>query len=102
MASIFLEPGWEWGGEVSQGGKLGFGLGGGSVPSGGTIDPSGFTARLMWRGAQDGTAKLGIYSYAADRPERYGEENLFDIDARIGEWMDVIYEISLNLSLIHI
>ena len=98
--SILLEPGWEWGGEVSQGGKLGFGLGGGSVPSGGTIDPSGFTARLSWRGARDGsgTAKLGIYSYAADRPKRYGEDNLFAIDARIGEWMDVIYEINLNSS----
>ncbi len=99
MASVFLEPGWDWGGEVSQGGKIAFGLGGGTVPSGGTVDPSGFTARLMWRGAQDGTAKLGIYSYAADRPKQYGEDNLFKDDARIGEWMDIIYEINLNSSI---
>ncbi len=99
MTSVFLEPGWDWGGEVSQGGKIAFGVGGGSVPSGGTVDPSGFTARLMWRGAQDGSAKMGIYSYAADRPKKYGEDNLFKDDARIGEWMDIIYEIKLNSSV---
>ena len=97
MTSVFLEPGWEWGG-VQQSGKLAFGLGGGTVPSGGIIDPSGFTARLMWLGARDGTAKLGIYSYTADRQQQYGDYDLFDVDARIGEWMQVIYEINLNSS----
>ena len=48
--TVFLEDGWEWGGDTFEGGKLGFGLGGGTNPSGATIDPAGFTARIIWRG----------------------------------------------------
>jgi len=97
--SIFLEPGWDWGGEKSQGGKMGFGFGGGTSPTGGTIDYAGFTARMMWRGQGDGTAKIGIYSYAADRPKQYGEDILIEnYLAPIGEWINLIIEIQTNSS----
>ena len=99
--SIYLEPGWDWGqiAKKGGGGKLGFGLGGGTTPSGGTVDPNGFTARLMWRGQSDGTAKIGIYSYAADRTKTYGEDVLIDnYAAPIGEWINIIIEIQTNSS----
>ena len=58
VQSVYFEPEFEWGGAENQGGKFGFGLGGGTSPSGGTMDPAGFTARWMWRGNRDGTARL--------------------------------------------
>lgn len=98
--SIYLEPGWDWGGDASQGGKLGFGFGGGTSPSGGSVDYAGFTARIMWRGQLDGTAKIGIYSYAADRPKQYGEDILIEnYLAPIGEWINLIIEIQTNSSI---
>ena len=99
MQSVYLEPGWDWGGEVSQGGKMGFGLGGGTAASGGKNDPSGFTARFIWRGNRDGTAKIAVYSYAADRPGTYGEDVYLEgFPAPIGEWFDLIMEVKLNSS----
>jgi len=99
MQSVYLEPGWDWGGEVSQGGKMGFGLGGGTAASGGKNDPSGFTSRYIWRGNRDGTARIAIYSYAADRPGKYGEDIYLEgFPAPIGEWFDLIMEVKLNSS----
>lgn len=104
--SVFLEPGWEWGGDTYQGGKLGFGFGGGTAPSGGIIDPAGFTARIMWRGhylgggEYDGTGRLVIYSYAADRPDALGEDyRIGEFSVPIGEWFNIVFEVEANSSI---
>lgn len=103
---VFFEPGWEWGGDTYEGGKLAFGFGGGATPSGGIIDPAGFTARIMWRGnylgggEYDGTGRFVVYSYAADRPERVGEDIFFDnYIVPIGEWIQITYEVKANSSI---
>lgn len=97
VQSIMFESGWDWGGERRQTGKIGFGFGGGTAPTGGVVDPAGFSARLVWRGNLDGTAQLGIYAYNADRPGVFGETNvLADFLAPVGEWIDIIYEIEAN------
>lgn len=84
-----FEDGWSWGGK-HQGGKLGFGLGGGSTPAGGEVKPDGFTCRLMWRGNHDGTGRLCVYSYAADRGKTYRRDLNFDPGTvTIGKWHDV-------------
>jgi len=97
VQSFRLDPGWDWGIGKDQGGKIGFGLSGGASPTGGKIDPSGFSARLAWRGNRDGTARLNVYSYAADRPGVYGEDldaGLADIP--VGEWFQVAMEVTAN------
>ena len=96
--SVFLEPGFDWGGR-NEGGKLGFGFGGGSAPSGGLLQTDGFTVRFMWRGNKDGTAHMVIYSYAADRNQSlpYGDDHpLEGFDVPIGEWFDLAMEITVN------
>lgn len=96
--SFYLEPGFEWGGQ-DEGGKLGFGLGGGSTPSGGMLDQDGFTARLMWRGNKDGTAHLAVYAYSSDRTQNlpYGDDYpLQDFQIPVGEWFTVTMEITAN------
>jgi hypothetical protein len=99
VQSVFFEPGWDWGGDPYEGGKLGFGLGGGTMTSGGAVDSEGFTARLMWRGNNDGTGRLVVYSYAADRERDYGEDLILgEFVAPIGEWMDVALELNTNSS----
>lgn len=96
--SFFLEPGWDWGGRF-EGGKLGFGFAGGTKPTGGTVDPNGFSARLHWRGNGDGTGRIVLYSYAADRPDRFGEDHRFgDVTIPIGEWFTVVMEVTANSS----
>jgi len=97
VQSIYFEPDFDWGGEKNQGGKMGFGFGGGTTPSGGDLDTAGFTARLMWKGNRDGTATARIYSYAADRSSKYGEDiTLEGFDLPIGEWFTLTTEITAN------
>lgn len=97
VQSLYFEDGWDWGGDSYQGGKIGFGLSGGTSPTGGTIDPAGFSARLMWRGNFDGTARMVIYSYAADRSGSSGENvTLGEFLAPIGEWFELAMEIQAN------
>lgn len=103
---VYLEPGWEWGGDTYEGGKLGFGFGGGTTPSGGIVDIAGFTARIMWRGnylgggKYDGTGRLSVYSYAADRPDNIGEDYFIgDYQVPVGEWFNITYEIRANSSI---
>jgi len=100
VQSVYFEPEFEWGGAENQGGKFGFGLGGGTSPSGGTMDPAGFTARWMWRGNRDGTARLAVYSYAADRPKQYGED-LYLGDALVptGRWAELVMELTTNTTI---
>lgn len=95
---VLFEPGFDWGRE-KQGGKLGFGLGGGTSPTGGDIDPSGFSVRFMWRGNSDGTARIVIYSYASDRTQNlpYGDDHeLVGFDAPIGSWFTLTMEVTAN------
>ena len=103
--SVLFEPGFAWGSR-HQGGKLGFGFGAGARPSGGEIDPAGFTVRTMWRGTHlgggvfDGTARLAIYSYQADRSGRFGLDHLMEtFFIPIGEWIDVAFEVQANSSI---
>ena len=99
--SIFFEPGFDWGG-IRETGKIGFGLGGGSSPSGGSTETDGFTARLIWEGNNDGTAKFGAYLYSADRSHNlpYGDVFLVDdFEIPTGEWLDVTLVVTMNSSL---
>ena len=98
--SIFLEPGFDWGGS-HEGGKLGFGLAGGSAPSGGSYREDGFTARFMWRGNGDGTARVAVYSYAADRTMNlpYGDDYPVEgFDVPVGRWFTLDMELTTNSS----
>lgn len=98
VQSVKFEEGFDWGGD-HEGGKLGFGLSGGTSPSGKTVDTAGFSARFMWRGNRDGTAYIVVYSYAADRPGASGEDfPLAGFLAPIGEWFDLTMEIQMNSS----
>jgi hypothetical protein len=101
VQSMYLEPGWDWGGDAHyQTGKFGFGFSGGTSPTGGTLDTGGFSARVIWRGNNDGTARMAIYSYAADRPGQYGEDVYFgEFEAPTGEWFDLAMEIQVNSSI---
>ncbi len=98
VESIKLEDGWDYGGD-HEGGKIGFGFSGGASPSGGKVDPKGFSVRTMFRGNFDGTGRLVIYSYAADRPSYVGEDyEIGDFVIPIGEWFDVAMEVTTNSS----
>lgn len=95
---VFLEPDFDWGRE-RQTGKLGFGLGGGTAPSGGDLDPAGYTARFVWRGNGDGTARAAVYSYAADRTQNlpFGDDyTLADFSIPIGRWFTLEMEVTAN------
>ena len=98
---VFLEPGFDWGRE-RQTGKLGFGLGGGAAPTGGETDPAGFTARFVWRGNDDGTARIAVYSYAADRTQNIPFGDDYDLDGfevPIGEWFSLTMEVTTNTNI---
>jgi len=95
---VYIEEGFDWGGNVESG-KIGFGLGGGSAPTGGTTDKDGFTARLAFRGREDGTAEATVYLYSADRTQNlpYGDEfSIPNFVIPIGEWFDVAMRITVN------
>ena len=99
--SVYLEPGFEYGGR-NEGGKLGFGFGGGSAPSGGEVAPDGFTARFMWRGNKDGSAYITMYSYASDRHTNlpWGDNYpLEHFSVPIGEWFELSMEVTANSSI---
>ena len=96
--TLFFEPEFDWGGS-NEGGKVGFGLGGGSAPSGGVLQTDGFTLRLMWRGNGDGTARLVAYSYAADRSQHlpYGDDYILgNFEIPVGSWFEVTIEVKTN------
>lgn len=96
--SIMFETGFDWGG-TSESGKFGFGLGGGSTPSGGSTRTDGFTLRYIWRGNGDGSARLAAYSYASDRMGFYpfGEDYpIGGFPITPGEWFTASMEITVN------
>ncbi len=91
-----------------QSGKLGWGLGGGSVPSGGKPLKDGFSARLSFRGnkAQPDTSSVVypiLYVYSADWPGQYGEDVHFvdpattkDFELKRGTWVEFAWEVVMN------
>ena len=96
--SFYLEPGFDWG-DKNEGGKLGFGLGGNTAPTGGMTDDSGFSARIMWRGQGNGSARFSFYIYSSDRSQNlpFGDDYIIDDYAiPIGEWVDVAMEVTAN------
>jgi len=93
---ITLEPGWSWG-IRHQGGKMGFSVAGGSTPTGGEIKPDGFTARIGFRGNNDGTGRLMLYSYAADRNTDIGVDYvIYPGTITPGIPLDVTTEVGVN------
>lgn len=96
--TMFLEPEFDWGGH-HEGGKIGFGLGGGSTPTGAELYQDGFSARLMWRGNKDGTARMALYAYSSDRHQNmpYGDDYpLQDFLIPVGEWFTVTMALTAN------
>jgi len=96
--SIFIEKGFDWGGEIESG-KFGFGLGGGSAPSGGKTDKDGFTVRLAWVGDSDGTVTANFYTYSVDRTQNlpYGDlHTIPNFTVPVGEWFDVAMRVTVN------
>jgi len=99
--SIMFEEGFDWGGEIESG-KFGFGLAGGSAPTGGTVANDGFSARLLWKGHGDGTASPGAYLYSVDRNQNlpYGDEFEFsDYKIATGRWFKVTMRLLTNSDL---
>lgn len=99
--SIFFEEGFDWGAS-SESGKFGFGLGGGSAPTGGKTDKDGFTVRLAWHGLGDGSAYANLYIYSADRNQNLPYGDLIKIPnfiIPIGEWFDVAMRVTVNSEL---
>ncbi|MEE9321753.1 MAG: hypothetical protein V3U76_15005 [Granulosicoccus sp.] len=95
--SIYLEDGFDWGGK-HEGGKLGFGLSGGSSPTGGHQRTDGFSTRFMWRGNGDGSAHIAVYTYSADRTNQaYGTDlPLKGFSVPVGEWFELTLEVKVN------
>jgi|GEM_PF-3070694 len=99
--SAYFEPGFQWGGEVESG-KFGFGLAGGSAPTGGKIADDGFSARFIWKGKGDGTASVGVYVYSVDRTQNlpYGDEfELPGFTISPGEWFRAKMRLTTNSEL---
>ncbi|MGL5929962.1 MAG: polysaccharide lyase [Dermatophilaceae bacterium] len=84
---LYFEPGFQFsrGNDIKAygGGKLP-GLGGGTVPSGGSDDPAGMSARLMWRG-DNGSGGIGgtpwrsyieLYLYWQAKVDPFGDRFL--------------------------
>lgn len=105
VQSIRLEDDFAAGVEV-QSGKLGYGIGGGSVPSGGNPRDDGFLVRVGFRGdgSQPDTrapVRPTLYVYSADQEGRYGDEHDLTIDGSTvlfqrGQWMAIEVEVVAN------
>lgn len=93
---VYFDPDFEWGGS-QEGGKLGFGLGGGSLPSSGLAQQDGFTSRFMWR--TSGELEAYVYSattsgYGDGIAEGYG----LGVFAPRGQWFELSMEVVMNSS----
>ncbi len=90
---VFLEPDtWAWGNSENQLGKLGLGFTGGTHSAGGTIDPAGFSSRIMWLHGDEASA----YTYNADRGIRYGQQNPTGYSIPVGQWVRMDMEVVAN------
>ena len=101
---VTFDPQMDWGG-TNMSGKVGFGLGAGSRPSGGQTKKDGWTARLGWRSEADGTdpnkppnMHLVFYIYNADRQQNYpyGDDVAFQHVLRPGVPMAVTMIVKPN------
>lgn len=95
--SIMFDPNFDWGGK-DEGGKFGFGLGGGSTPTGSEVSESGFTLRPMWRGNRhnDG-AHVALYSYAFNRATKWGDDYpLAGFEIERGQWFEFVTQATMN------
>ena len=89
---VYLDPSFDWGG-TNEGGKLGYGLGGGSRPAGGLPKQDGFTSRFMWRTG----GELFAYVYdASTDPDQYGDDYSLGVVAPRGEWFQLVMEVGIN------
>ncbi|WP_159945700.1 MULTISPECIES: polysaccharide lyase [unclassified Nocardiopsis] len=87
-----------WGG-TAYGGKLGVGLAGGSVCSGGEDcdGENGFSARMIWR--EDGRA--AVYYYHMDKRGKYGDQEFLRVDGTDvhyprGRWVHIAQRLRVN------
>ena len=96
---IQFEQGFDLGG-TSVGGKVGFGFYGGTSPTGGSISPDGWSARLMWRENNNGTGRFVVYSYAFDRVPvggSFGEDyRLAQHEIPFGQYVNVAMTVTAN------
>lgn len=95
---IRLDKNFDWGG-TNEGGKLGFGIAGGSRKTGGdasATDPdtqSGFSCRLMWRV----NGQLEMYIYNADTIG-YGTQISLGESAPRGQWFEIVMQVEMSSS----
>jgi hypothetical protein len=101
---LLFEPGFDFGRTTStQEGKL-IGLGGGSLPSGGTRpDGTGFTCRFIWRenGLNNGTARLKLYVYYLGQSLRtpgsaWGDTIDLGLNLTPGQWYALQMKIAID------
>jgi len=100
--SVFFEPPFDWG-DTAIGGKIGFGIAGGSAPTGGSTRTDGFSARFVWGGsvtsAPSSAPQLGVYLYSADRSQNLPYGDFFEVPGiRIpeGRWFDISMTLKVN------
>ena len=87
---VYFDKDFDWGGS-NEGGKLGFGLAGGSRPAGGLTKQDGFTSRFMWR--DNGS----IYAYIYDASTSgYGDDYSLGFTAPRGSWFKLKMEVEMN------
>ena len=80
-------------------GKLGYGLGGGSYPSGGKLKTDGFSCRFIWRKHRSGDLHIALYVYKYDS-KKWGDD--FEIKNYIvkpGEWINLEMQVMLNSAI---
>ena len=91
-----FDENFSWG-SSAKAGKIGFGVGGGSTPTGGRGETDGWTARLMWREARDRSRmQLAFYLYHAGRPGKWGEDEPFNFELVAGQPIVVTYTVQVN------
>lgn len=101
IQTIRFNNDFDWGGKYEVG-KVGFGLGGGSVPSGGETRHDGFSARLVWLGDNRGEASLAAYVYSADRDQNLPFGDVYKVEGFTiipDEWFEVELVVTVNSDL---
>lgn len=91
----YLDANFDWGG-TNEGGKLGFGLAGGSRPSGGNatstgFNQNGFSFRYMWRT----NGEIDMYTYDADT-RGFGTSNYTGAFMPRGQWFQITMEVTMS------
>ncbi len=87
---VMFDSGFDWGG-TNEGGKLGFGIAGGSAPSGGATAQNGFSSRFMWRA----NGELEAYVYDANTTGS-GTQLSLGVFAPRGQYFNLAMEVTMN------